>query len=487
MHILAVSYAEAGRQEERLKLQAEVLALDRKVLGPEHPETLIAMNDLAIAYRDTGRQEEALKLQEELLALSRKVLGPEDPGTLIALHHHADALRALNRLGEAEAEARRAVDLYRQHPDWPPDESAHAASILSAILTAQGRTDESLKLEEETLALGRKVNGPEHPETLKVMGNLALIYDRVGRRDEALKLREEVLALDRKVLGPEHPQTLGAMHVLAVAYAEAGRQEEALKLQEELLALSRKVLGPEHPGTAVALHHHADALRALNRLDEAEAEARQAKDLYRKHPDWPPDEAAHTASILSAILTAQGRIDESLTAQRELLALQRRTLHSGSAQLGNALASFSNALLTRHTLESAREAEPLLRECLEIRVKTIPDDWRVPNTRSMLGGAILACAELDPALNSAARADRLREAEPLLLDGYAGLKDNASVPTPAQTGGFDRRREALERVVRLYEVWDKAEPGRGHDAKAAEWRKRLDADPGPAAVSEKKP
>jgi hypothetical protein len=209
-------------------------------------------------------------------------------------------------------------------------------------------------------------------------------------------------------------------------------------------------------------------------------------DLYLQHPDWPPDEAAHTASILSAILTAQGRTDESLTAQRELLALQRRTLHTGTAQLGSALASFSNALLTRHTLESSREAESLLRECLEIRVKTIPDDWRVPNTRSMLGGAILACAELDPGLTPSSCANRLREAEPFLLDGYAGLKDNASVPTPAQIGGFDRRREALERVVRLYEVWDKAEPGRGHDAKATEWRKRLDADQGPAAVSEKK-
>lgn len=38
----------------------------------------------------------------------------------------------------------------------------------------------------------------------------------------------------------------------------------------------------------------------------------------------------------------------------------------------------------------------------------------------------------------------------------------------------DRRREALERVVRLYEVWDKIKPGKGYDAKAAEWKTELE-------------
>ena len=51
------------------------------------------------------------------------------------------------------------------------------------------------------------------------MGNLAISYFAAGRRDEALKLREEVLALSRKVNGPEHPDTLGAMNNLAISYA----------------------------------------------------------------------------------------------------------------------------------------------------------------------------------------------------------------------------------------------------------------------------
>ena len=42
-------------------------------------------------------------------------------------------------------------------------------------------------MREEVLTLSRKVNGPEHPDTLRAMGNLAILPN-AGRRDEALKL-----------------------------------------------------------------------------------------------------------------------------------------------------------------------------------------------------------------------------------------------------------------------------------------------------------
>ena len=56
-----------------------MLALRRKVNGPEDTETLGAMNSLAISYLGAGRKDEALKLLEEVLPLRRKVNGPETP------------------------------------------------------------------------------------------------------------------------------------------------------------------------------------------------------------------------------------------------------------------------------------------------------------------------------------------------------------------------------------------------------------------------
>jgi hypothetical protein len=107
------------------------------------------------------------------------------------------------------------------------------------------------------------------------------------------------------------------------------------------------------------------------------------------------------------------------------------------------------AVLSHDLLEQARwsEAEPLLRESLAIREKSIPDDYRRFNSMSLLGGALLGQG-------------KHTEAEPLVIGGYEGMKARqAKIPA---TGAL-YLSEAAERVVRLYEAWDKPE-------KAAEWR-----------------
>ena len=58
--------------------------------------------------------------------------------------------------------------------------------------------------------------GPDHPDTLRSMNNLANSYDALGRHADALKLREETLALLKAKLGPDHPDTLCSMNNLAM-------------------------------------------------------------------------------------------------------------------------------------------------------------------------------------------------------------------------------------------------------------------------------
>jgi hypothetical protein len=65
MNDLANSYADAGRQDEALKLREGLLPLLRKVSGPAHPDTLRAMSGLADSCLQTGRTAEALPLLAE--------------------------------------------------------------------------------------------------------------------------------------------------------------------------------------------------------------------------------------------------------------------------------------------------------------------------------------------------------------------------------------------------------------------------------------
>jgi tetratricopeptide (TPR) repeat protein len=158
------------------------------------------------------------------------------------------------------------------------------------------------------MEISRSLFGPEHPETLGAMGNLAISYFAAGRRGEALKLREEVLTLSRKVSGPEHPETLGAMQNLAFSYADVGRRDEALKLQEEVLALFRKVLGPEHPATLGSMANLAWSLATCP--DAAQRDPKRAVELAAQAAKLDPKEA----NIIGTLGTAQYRAGDHAAA-----------------------------------------------------------------------------------------------------------------------------------------------------------------------------
>ena len=139
----------------------------------------------------------------------------------------------------------------------------------------------------------------------------------------------------------------------------------------------------------------------------------------------------------------------SLAALREQLPQARKALPKDSPQLAGLLAQIGLGLLEQ---KKWTEAEPLLRECLDIREKAQPDVWSTFNTKSLLGGALLG-------------QKKYAEAEPLLMSGYEGMKQREkAIPEP----GKARLPKALERLVQLYEAIDKKD-------EAAKWRKELDA------------
>jgi len=235
------------------------------------------------------------------------------------------------------------------------------------------------------------------------------------------------------------------------------------------------------PVLAMLLHHQADAFRRAGQLDEARRTGREAVDMYRAHPAWSPGEAQHADQILDEILTQRGELGEAETVLRASVERARGLSPPDERQLSSSLAILAtNLLKQRHYAD----AEVCLRECADIRARILPDSdvghWRLHLARSMLGGALVGQAG-DSSVDAAGRLTRLREAEPLLVDAYIAMKEDPRVPAPTLAYPVDRRREALQRVVELYQTWQALEPG--HEVQSREWKVKLDSEPaGPSAA-----
>jgi serine/threonine protein kinase/tetratricopeptide (TPR) repeat protein len=272
------------------------------------------------------------------------------------------------RAAEQE-EAARAIYARLRGPDDP--DTLLAMHNLASSYDMLGRIDEALKLREETLARRRARLGSDNLDTIASMNNLGLSYGNAGRMDDALKLREETLARFKAVEGKDHPDTLMAMNNLANAYFALGRYDDALKLREETLALYKAKLGPDHPDTLRAMGNLATSLDFAGRHDEALRFREETLALRRAK--LGPD---HYATLLS--MSALGDSYESLGRNADALKIREETLALRKAKLGpdhpDTLQSMKNVADSYATLNRHAEALKLRQETYALRKTKLGPD-----------------------------------------------------------------------------------------------------------------
>lgn len=101
------------------------------------------------------------------------------------------------------------------------------------------------------VALMREVYGPEHPNTLFCVMNLANATAEQGDLDIVLETERKVSGQLRRVLGPQHPETLAMMANIAVTLDAMGRKDEAMRLRVETVEELSRQLGDSHPMTRI--------------------------------------------------------------------------------------------------------------------------------------------------------------------------------------------------------------------------------------------
>jgi serine/threonine protein kinase len=230
-------------------------------------------------------------------------------------------------------EARQAVEqcnlaraIYAKHRGPEHPDTLQTMNNLAICYANLGRNRDALKLFEETLALTRITLGRDHPETLTLMYNLACCYRVLGRDADALKLNEETLAVRKAKLGPDHLDTLASMNELALNYGLLGRGADALKLIEETLAIRKAKLGPEHPDTLSSIRNlvigHASGGRYAEALKLCEELLPVMKTKFGpEHPETLGD-----MRLLSNLYRDLGRHGDALKVREEMLALRKAKL-----------------------------------------------------------------------------------------------------------------------------------------------------------------
>ena len=94
----------------------------------------------------------------------------------------------------------------------------------------QGRLDEALDTEQESLAIREQVLGPDHLHVALSLSTLGEIYRRLDRPAEGEEPGRRALAISEASLGADHPETVGMRENLAATLLALGKVAEAESL-----------------------------------------------------------------------------------------------------------------------------------------------------------------------------------------------------------------------------------------------------------------
>ena len=176
---IALSYSNAGKLEEALKIKNILLQAYEKYLGKNHPYYLNIKNDIAMIYSHSERHQEAIQMLEDVYENRKEILGEIKPSTVAAL----------NNLGT--------VKLFY----------GKSNNNIEFIKQAFDDLNKAYNMRKEIL-------GEQHPNTINSLFNLILSQYELGKRESIQKNAEIVYNYRRAKLGENHRDTRKAYELL---------------------------------------------------------------------------------------------------------------------------------------------------------------------------------------------------------------------------------------------------------------------------------
>ena len=328
MHTMGEVYYNLGLYKNAESLLRRALDIRSKTLGPQSREALDSMSSLSEVLDAQSQLPEAEKLAQQAYETARKSLGPGDTDTL----RNGLAVTALmleqGRFPECETVLRDLAANVDQVPDAKM-RSTIAARIQTNFAIAyayQGKLADAEKSFRAVYDLNVKQNGPDHPETLNALTNVASILLQEGKYADAETLFKQVMEADQRILGPDHPHTLLIMGNLGLSYLNARRYPEAEALYRQLLDRETRVVGAENRQTLVFRGALVDALYHENKLPEAERLCRKNLEAERRvlGPDQP--DTLVTQNTLSLILEKEQHYSEAEALMLDTLTRRSKVL-----------------------------------------------------------------------------------------------------------------------------------------------------------------
>jgi serine/threonine protein kinase/tetratricopeptide (TPR) repeat protein len=223
----ASSLLEHGAWAEAEPLLHEAETALRRQPDRESGWVTIGFGYLAHAWAMRGDLERAESLAREQLARAEKEFSPHHQFVGQAHVNLSGVLQKRGKREAAEAEGRKALAAFEHTFGRKGRHAPNALEQLVKILIGLARYDEAETLAREALAARRATAGEINSSGLSSLAALADVQAARGDATAAAGTNREAIAIGRQHLGPNHPQLVRRLRELAENLLKQGSFPEA--------------------------------------------------------------------------------------------------------------------------------------------------------------------------------------------------------------------------------------------------------------------
>ncbi len=270
---LYYSLAELEAADDHFTREIELL---RTLPMNEVAQDLVTTDlDLVQIKNLRSKPDDALAVLSDASDTAAKFLPANDP-SVAGIHHRRGAVYLrLNRLHDAEAEFRIAVDLRKAQFGAEEQDTLDSMNSLSVTLMEENDLETAEPYARGVVEGLAKIRGQNHPFTLMATKNLASLLRDRGKYQEAYDLVAPTVPIREQASGTDHPDTLDTKVMIAQLLGYLGRRSEAVDLLRSLREAFVRKAGRGSPNTLDAVAILVGILNTEGRYSEAEAAARE--------------------------------------------------------------------------------------------------------------------------------------------------------------------------------------------------------------------
>ncbi|OAL50980.1 hypothetical protein IQ07DRAFT_598993 [Pyrenochaeta sp. DS3sAY3a] len=262
MRYLGQIYCGQGKFNLAIDVQRKIVENLRDQLGPDHLETLFAMESLAESLFMGSNLEEAHRYIQSTLQEFRRLLGPD---TIRGLGIEGLEARVSSYLGGSDETISHFENLIQKRTNMLGPGHVETLTIqedLSLFYQMNKQSSKALELQSRVFDTSKEALSSKHPFPIQAGKKLGKLLITIGQSDEGVKLISRALEDTVELFGKSHYKSIFARVALSSAYCANGRLEDAESLGNEALKELQALYGKGHALTTVALASLAVTLSA---------------------------------------------------------------------------------------------------------------------------------------------------------------------------------------------------------------------------------